>query len=284
MKFFRYIHNSNLKIGIVHHETMYEISSFANDIDFEFFESGNFERLLDDIGSMKFPIIHPQDIDKYLAPIARPSKIVCVGLNYNDHAKEIGAETPTEPVIFLKSTSAYSGPFDDIVLPRGSVKTDWEVELAFVIGKKAKYVSEEAALDYIAGYTLMNDITERSYQLERKGTWDKGKGCDTFAPIGPYLVTKDEVPNPDNLDLYLQVNGEYMQKSNTDNLIFTVPFMLSYISNFMTLYPGDLVSTGTPCGIGHGMNPPRYLKAGDEISLGIEGIGVARQMVVEGVW
>jgi 2-keto-4-pentenoate hydratase/2-oxohepta-3-ene-1,7-dioic acid hydratase in catechol pathway len=212
--------------------------------------------------------------------VKRPSKIVCIGLNYTDHAKETGAKLPDEPVIFLKSTTAITGPNDNIVIPRGSEKTDWEVELALVIGKRASYVNDEDAMHYVAGYCLHNDISERAYQLERGGTWDKGKGCDTFAPIGPWLVTKDEVPDVNNLRLWLSLNETVMQDSNTSNLLFKIPHLVSYVSQFMTLLPGDIISTGTPAGVGLGMSPNVYLRAGDVVELGIDGLGVARQQVV----
>jgi len=215
------------------------------------------------------------------SPVARPSKIVCIGLNYADHAKETGATPPAEPVIFLKSTTALVGPNDDIMIPKNSEKTDWEVELAVIIGKKASYVNEAEAMDYVAGYALHNDVSERAFQLERHGTWDKGKGCDTFAPMGPYLVTKDEIDDADNLRLWLKVNGKTMQDGTTANFIFRVPFIVSYVSQFMTLLPGDIISTGTPAGVGLGMNPQVYLKAGDIIELGIDGLGNAKQKVVK---
>ena len=208
-------------------------------------------------------------------------KIVCIGLNYSDHAREINATPPAEPVIFLKSTTALSGPCDDIVIPKNSTKTDWEVELGVVISKRASYVDEADAMDYVAGYVLHNDVSERAFQLERSGTWDKGKGCDTFAPIGPWLVTKDEIPDVHNLRLWLSVNGEMMQDGSTSNLIFNVPFVVSYVSQFMTLLPGDIISTGTPAGVGLGMNPQVYLKDGDVVELGIDGLGKARQEVVD---
>jgi len=213
------------------------------------------------------------------SPIARPSKIVCIGLNYADHAKETNAAIPTEPVIFLKSTSSLCGPFDDIIIPKNSEKTDWEVELAVVIEKKASYVDEANAMNYVAGYCLHNDVSERNFQLERNGTWDKGKGCDTFAPLGPWLVTKDEMRDVNNLRLWLSVNGRTMQDGTTSNLIFKIPFLVSYVSQFMSLLPGDVISTGTPAGVGLGMKPNVYLKDGDTVELGIDGLGKAKQNV-----
>jgi 2-keto-4-pentenoate hydratase/2-oxohepta-3-ene-1,7-dioic acid hydratase in catechol pathway len=207
-------------------------------------------------------------------------KIICVGLNYADHAKESGLPVPTEPVIFTKAISAINGPFDDVMLPRGSEKTDWEVELGIVIGKRARYVEQAQAQDHVAGYCIVNDVSERSFQLERGGTWDKGKGCDTFAPIGPWLVTPDEVGDLRDLALSLSVNGEICQQGNTRTMIFGVEEIVSYISQFITLEPGDLICTGTPPGVGAGMQPPRFLAAGDEMRLSIAGLGEQRQRVV----
>lgn len=209
--------------------------------------------------------------------IARPSKIVCIGLNYVDHAKESGMDIPKEPILFFKSTTSLVGPNDDVVIPKGSEKTDWEVELAIIIGKKASYVSEADAFDYVAGYALHNDYSERAYQLERGGQWVKGKSCDTFAPLGPFLATKDEIADPHNLKLWLKVNGVTRQNSSTNQLIFNVPQVVSYISQFMTLLPGDVISTGTPPGVGLGFKPPIFLKAGDVVELGIDGLGTSSQ-------
>jgi len=211
------------------------------------------------------------------SPIARPSKIICVGLNYSDHAKETGANIPDEPILFFKSTTALCGPNDDVVIPRNSQKTDWEVELAVVIGKKATYVDEEDAMNYIAGYALHNDYSERAFQIERGGQWVKGKSADTFAPLGPFLATKDEITDVHNLRLWLSVNEKKYQDGNTANLIFKIPFLVSYISQFMTLLPGDMISTGTPAGVGLGFNPPIYLKPGDVVELGIDGLGSSKQ-------
>jgi 2-keto-4-pentenoate hydratase/2-oxohepta-3-ene-1,7-dioic acid hydratase in catechol pathway len=214
------------------------------------------------------------------APVVRPSKIVCVGLNYAKHAEESGMEPPKEPVLFFKATSAIVGPHDDIVIPKGSVKTDWEVELAIVIGAKASYVSEKEALNHVAGYVLHNDVSEREFQIERSGQWVKGKSCDTFAPLGPFIATPDEVGNPNNIRLWLKLNGQTMQDSNTSDFIFNVQEVISHISQFMTLLPGDIISTGTPFGVGLGLNPPKYLIPGDEVELGIEGLGISKQKVV----
>lgn len=212
--------------------------------------------------------------------IGRVGKIICIGLNYKDHAIESGAEPPREPVIFGKWTSAINGPYDDVRLPRESTKTDWEVELGVVIGKEGRYIEESDALDHIAGYCVVNDISEREFQMERGGTWDKGKGCDTFAPIGPWLVTHDEVPDPGALHVWLEVDGHRYQDETTANLIFSVPVLVSYVSRFMTLMPGDLISTGTPSGVGMGQKPPVYLRAGQSMRLGIDGMGEQRQRVI----
>jgi ureidoglycolate lyase len=214
-------------------------------------------------------------------PVARPLNFVCIGLNYADHAAESNMPIPKEPIIFLKSLSAFQGPNDEVRIPRGSKKTDWEVELGVVIGKKAKYVPESAALEYVAGYCVVNDVSEREYQLERGGAWDKGKGCDTFGPVGPWLVTRDEVPDPQNLDLWLEVDGKRMQNGNTRTMIFGVAKLVSYVSHFITLYPGDIISTGTPPGVGAGMKPePVFLKPGQTMRLGIAGLGEQHQRVV----
>jgi 2,4-didehydro-3-deoxy-L-rhamnonate hydrolase len=219
--------------------------------------------------------------DRLGPPLRRPSKIVCIGLNFRDHAAETGAAIPAEPVIFFKSTTALVGPNDPLVMPRGATKVDWEVELAVVVGKAARYVAEAQALDHVAGYALHNDYSERSFQLERGGQWVKGKSADTFAPLGPFLATRDELPDPQRLPMWLKVNGEYRQRSSTGNMIFAVPMLVSYLSQFMTLLPGDVISTGTPAGVGLGMKPqPVYLKPGDVVELGIEGLGESRQEVV----
>jgi 2-keto-4-pentenoate hydratase/2-oxohepta-3-ene-1,7-dioic acid hydratase in catechol pathway len=209
--------------------------------------------------------------------VAGTGKFICIGLNYSDHAAETGATVPPEPIIFMKASSAIVGPNDDVVIPRGSEKTDWEVELGVVIGKTAKYVSEADALDYVAGYCLTNDVSERAFQAERSGQWTKGKSCDTFGPIGPWLVTKDEVADPQNLGMWLKVNGETMQNGSSKTMVYGVAFLVAYLSQFMSLHPGDIISTGTPPGVGLGMKPPRFLKAGDVVELGIEGLGTQKQ-------
>lgn len=211
--------------------------------------------------------------------VAGTGKFICVGLNYSDHAAETGATVPPEPIIFMKATSAIAGPNDTLLIPRGSQKTDWEVELGVVIGRTAKYVSEAEALDYVAGYCTVHDVSERAFQTERHGQWTKGKSCDTFGPIGPWLVTKDEVADPQNLPMWLNVNGETMQSGSTKTMVYGVAFLVSYLSQFMSLHPGDIISTGTPPGVGMGMRPPRYLKPGDVVELGIEGLGSQKQQV-----
>jgi 2-keto-4-pentenoate hydratase/2-oxohepta-3-ene-1,7-dioic acid hydratase in catechol pathway len=212
--------------------------------------------------------------------VAGTGKFICIGLNYSDHAAETGATVPPEPIIFMKATSAIVGPDDDLVIPRGSNKTDWEVELGVVIGRTAKYVSEAEALDYVAGYCTVHDVSERAFQTERSGQWTKGKSCDTFGPIGPWLVTKDEIADPQNLGLWLKVNGETVQDGSTRTMVYGCAFLVSYLSQFMSLHPGDIISTGTPPGVGLGMKPPRFLKAGDVVELGVEGLGSQRQRVV----
>jgi len=217
------------------------------------------------------------------ACVAGTGKFICIGLNYSDHAAETGATVPPEPIIFMKATSAIVGPNDDVIIPRGSVKTDWEVELGVIIGKTAKYVSEADAMDYVAGYCLTNDVSERAFQAERSGQWTKGKSCDTFGPIGPWLVTKDEIPDPQNLGMWLKVNGETMQNGSSRTMVYGVRYLVSYLSQFMSLHPGDVISTGTPPGVGLGMKPPRFLKAGEVVELGIEGLGTQRQTFVADV-
>jgi 2-keto-4-pentenoate hydratase/2-oxohepta-3-ene-1,7-dioic acid hydratase in catechol pathway len=220
----------------------------------------------------KLPILKAQR--RIGPPVPRPMNFVCIGLNYADHAAETGGKIPKEPIIFLKSLSAFSGPFDDIKIPRGSEKTDWEVELGVVIGSRASYVSEAEAMDHVAGYCVVNDVSERSYQMERAGTWDKGKGCDTFGPVGPYLVTKDEVPDPQNLALWTEVDGKRMQNGNTSTMVYGVKMLVSYVSQFITLHPGDIIATGTPPGVGLGVKPnPVFLRPGQQVKAGVEGLG-----------
>ena len=256
-----------------------DAAGFGSDYNEAFFASDGLSRLRSwlDKNSASAPRV-PDNVR--LGPaVCRPSKIVCIGLNYRDHAAETGAKIPTEPVIFFKSTTSLVGPNDDLVIPKNATKVDWEVELAIVIGKRALYASKEFALDHVAGYVLHNDYSERSFQLERSGQWVKGKSCDTFAPLGPFLATRDEVRDPGNLKMWLKVNGEMRQNSSTANMIFDAATLVSYVSEFMTLLPGDVISTGTPAGVGLGMKPPQYLNAGDVVELGIEGLGESRQHV-----
>lgn len=280
MKLIRHGNFGQEKIGVQIDAKHYDLSAFGEDYNEQFFESNGIERLTKYISENKAQLKEISPDSRIGAPIARPSKIVCIGLNYLDHANETGAAIPKEPIIFFKSTTSIVGPFDNIMLPENSEKTDWEVEFGVVIGKTARYVEEASALEYVAGYVLINDVSEREFQLERGGTWDKGKGCDTFAPIGPYLVTKDEMPDISNVGLWLSVNGEKHQNGTTKNLIFSVPELIAYVSKFMTLLPGDVISTGTPAGVGLGYKPPVYLKAGDVVELGADGLGVSRQTVV----
>ena len=279
MKLVRWGLNGEEKPGIWVDGKMLDVSAHIRDYDAAFLAGGGLQQLTATLESNSFPVL-PANI-RLGCPVANPSKIICVGLKYAKHAAETGAAVPLEPIIFLKATSAITGPYDVIQIPRNSTKTDWEVELAVVIGKRASYVTLETAMDYVAGYCLHNDVSERAFQLERGGTWDKGKGCDSFAPLGPWLVTKDEIPNPHNLRLWLKVNEQTMQDGNTDDLIFDIPTLVSYISSFMTLLPGDIISTGTPSGVGMGIKPaPIYLKPGDVVELGIDGLGCAQQTVV----
>ncbi|HEV2478094.1 MAG TPA: fumarylacetoacetate hydrolase family protein [Puia sp.] len=263
--------------GIVLDGKYYDTSGLGEDYNEQFFGTGGLDRLKKYIARNQLKEL-PKGT-RLGSPIARPSKIVCIGLNYVDHAKETNATPPPEPVIFMKSTTALVGPNDNIVIPKDSKKTDWEVELALVIGKKASYVEEKDAMNYIAGYCLHNDVSEREFQIERSGTWDKGKGCDTFAPMGPWLATQDEIKDVHNLRLWLTVNGKKMQDGTTANLIFNIPFLIAYTSRFMTLLPGDVISTGTPAGVGLGMKPNVYLQPGDVVELGIDNLGQARQNV-----
>lgn len=277
MKILRFGESGNEKPGVLINNEIIDVSAFGEDFGEKFFESDGLARLSTWIkaNAGKQPKVSPEI--RLGAPFTRPSKIICIGLNYTKHALESNMPLPTEPIIFFKATTALAGPNDALVIPRDSVKTDWEVELAVVIGKTASYVEEKDAMDHVAGFCLHNDYSEREFQLERNGQWVKGKSCDTFAPIGPYLVTKDEVSDFNNLHMWLKVNGKMMQDNNTDDMIFEVPYLVSYISRFMTLLPGDIISTGTPAGVGLGFKPPIFVKPGDVIELGIEGLGVQRQ-------
>ncbi|SPZ94775.1 Ureidoglycolate lyase [Sphingobacterium multivorum] len=280
MKIFRYGAKGSEKAGVILNEKKYDVSE------------GNFNitaislRILQIWKRLQAYIIEKGDKLKEIAdderigtPLEAPSKILCVGLNFDDHVKETKLQQASEPIVFMKSVSAFNGPFDGITLPKFSVKSDWETEFAIVIGKKASYVTEEEALDHVFGYVLHNDVTEREFQIERGGTWDKGKGCDTFAPIGPFIATKDEITDIDNLRIWLKLNGEIMQDGNTSDFIYRVPKLISYLSHFMSLLPGDIISTGSPAGSGMGKSPQRFLKDGDVIEYGIDGLGSAKQVI-----
>lgn len=279
MKLIRFGQINKEKTGIIINDEYYDTSSFGEDYNEHFFESDGLGRLQKYIESNKGMLPKVSKDIRLGSPVARPSKIICIGLNYADHARETKAAIPTEPIIFFKSTSAICGPDDTVIIPKNSRKTDWEVELSVVISKRASYVEEANALDYVAGYCLHNDLSEREFQIERNGQWVKGKSCDTFAPLGPFMATQDEIEDVNNLRLWLTVNGEKMQDGNTTNLIFNIPFIISYLSQFMSLLPGDVISTGTPAGVGLGMNPQVFLKAGDIIELGIDGLGTSTQHV-----
>lgn len=280
MKLIRFGEFNNEKPGVHINGVNYDVSTFVNDYNESFFANDGLTSLAKILDEQKDNLHSIPENERIGSPVARPSKIICIGLNYVDHAKETNSTPPTEPVIFMKATTALCGPFDNVVIPKNSIKTDWEVELAVIIGTKASYVGTENALQYVAGYCLHNDISEREFQLEKGGTWDKGKGCDTFAPIGPWLVTKDEIPDIHNVKLWLNVNGKQMQNGSTANLIFKIPFLVSYVSQFMTLLPGDIISTGTPAGVGLGFNPQIYLKDGDSMELGIDGLGTSKQTCI----
>lgn len=280
MKLIRFGEAGKEKPGILIGEKRLDVSSIVTDYNEAFFEENGLEKLKKALESN--PALPEVDSAVRLgSPVARPSKIICIGLNYVDHCVETGAPIPTEPIIFFKSTTALCGPNDDLVIPKNSEKTDWEIELAFVVGKKASYVEEADAMDYVAGYCLHNDYSERGFQLERGGQWAKGKGCDTFAPLGPFMATTDEIADVNNLSMWLTVNGKTYQNSNTLNLVFKIPYLVHYLSQFMTLLPGDVISTGTPPGVGLGIKPnPVYIKAGDVIELGMEGLGSSKQVAV----
>ena len=280
MKLIRFGEAGKERAGVQIEGKYYDVSDFVTNYDESFFENGGLDNLSQYVEENKGILAEISSDVRLGAPFARPSKIVCIGLNYKDHAAETGAAIPAEPIIFMKSTTALVGPNDTVIIPKNSKKTDWEVEFGIVIGKKATYVEESEALDFVAGYVLHNDVSEREFQIERGGTWDKGKGCDTFAPMGPVLTTKDEIPDINNVNLWLKVNGKTYQNGNTKNLIFSVPFIVSYVSQFMTLLPGDVISTGTPAGVGLGFNPPIYLKEGDVIELGADYLGEQRQEVI----
>jgi 2,4-diketo-3-deoxy-L-fuconate hydrolase len=262
--------------------TRLDVSNIVTDYDERFFGDGGFDALRRWLDRNESTAPRVSASIRLGPPISRPSKIICIGVNYREHVAESGAEVPREPVVFMKATSSLIGPNDPVVIPKNAKKLDWEVELAVVIGKKAAYITKEESLEFVAGYTLHNDYSERSFQLERGGQWVKGKSADTFAPVGPFLATRDEIPNPNNLAMWLKVNNEFRQNSNTSEMIFDVSTLISYVSEFMTLLPGDVISTGTPAGVGLGMHPPQYLKPGDVVNLGIERLGESQQKI--GAW
>jgi 2-keto-4-pentenoate hydratase/2-oxohepta-3-ene-1,7-dioic acid hydratase in catechol pathway len=282
MKLLRYGAKGKEKPGILDkNNQIRDLSFLITDIGGDVLLADNLHRIAD-INLQDLPVIKN---DPRIGPcVAGVGKFLCIGLNYRDHAAETGAALPYEPVLFSKATSAISGPNDNIIIPRGSKKTDWEVELGIIIGKPAKYIDEKDALDYVAGYCIVNDVSERAFQKEGTGQWIKGKSCDTFGPIGPYLVTKDEIPDPQQLDLWLEVDGHRYQQGNTKNMIFGIAFLISYLSRFFTLYPGDIIATGTPAGVGMGIKPtPIYLTAGQVVHLGITGLGEQTQKLVDDI-
>jgi 2,4-didehydro-3-deoxy-L-rhamnonate hydrolase len=281
MKLIRFGERGREKPGVILAEgKRVDVSAFGADYNEAFFGGDGPRKLKSwlEKNASSAPQIAPSV--RLGSPICRPSKIICIGLNYRDHAEETKAETPQEPVLFFKATTALVGPNDALMMPRNASKVDWEVELAVVIGKRASYIAKEKAMDHVAGFALHNDYSERAFQLEHGGQWVKGKSCDTFAPLGPFLATPDEVPNVGKLHMWLKVNGTMRQNSSTANMIFDVPTLVSYVSEFMTLLPGDLISTGTPAGVGLGMDPQVYLQSGDVVELGIEGLGESRQQVL----
>lgn len=275
MKLLRYGESKNEKPGLLDSEgRIRDLSGKIPDLSGEFLR----DKLFQNIDVDTLPVVEGE---QRLGPcVANVGKFICIGLNYADHAAETGAPVPAEPVVFMKATSAITGPNDGIIKPLGSTKLDWEVELGIVIGKEARYIEEQQAMDHIAGYCVVHDVSERHFQLECGGQWDKGKGCDSFGPIGPWLVTRDEIPDPNGLDIWLKVNGVTFQQSNTRNMIFGPAQLVSYLSRFMSLQPGDIISTGTPPGVGLGQKPPKFLAVGDEVELGIDGLGVQKQTVM----
>jgi 2-keto-4-pentenoate hydratase/2-oxohepta-3-ene-1,7-dioic acid hydratase in catechol pathway len=281
MKLIRFGKQGEEKPGIqLDNGNLIDVSSKFHDYDEKFFSSEGLKNLKEWLNENQESAPKLDNSVRLGPPIARPSKIICIGLNFKDHAEESGFDTPNEPVIFGKATSALSGPNDDIVIPKGSEQTDWEVELAVVIGKRASYIEESEALNHVAGFVLHNDVSERSFQKDRGGQWIKGKSADTFAPLGPFMATADEIDDLNNMKMWLKVNGEQMQDGNTSNLIFGVQHVISYLSQFMSLLPGDVISTGTPAGVGMGMSPEKYLKPGDIVELGIDCLGSSKQNVV----
>jgi len=280
MKTLRYRDGNSEKPGVLDSdENIRDVSSLINDWD-------NTTVTIEKLESIKSvdlsTLPKAEKVDSLAPPISKISvgKFICIGLNYSDHAAETGMEVPKEPIMFMKATSAICGPNDDIIIPKNSSKSDWEVELGVIIGKEAKYISENQSQDHIAGYCVVNDLSEREFQFDHMGQWVKGKSCDTFGPIGPYLVTKDEIPNPQNLRMWLDLNDKRMQQGSTTTMVYGVNFLISYISQFMSLQPGDIISTGTPPGVGFGQKPPVYLKPGDKLQLGIEKLGEQNQKVI----
>ncbi|RAJ88267.1 2-keto-4-pentenoate hydratase/2-oxohepta-3-ene-1,7-dioic acid hydratase in catechol pathway [Chitinophaga dinghuensis] len=279
MKLIRYGNPGEEKPGIMLNDTYYDTAALGEDYTNDFLSNGGLERLATFIRKEQ---LQPIPADARLGvPLANPGKIVCVGLNYRDHIAETGFIPESEPILFLKAMSALNGPFDGVTIPKNSQETDWETELGVVIGKKGTNINPEESMDYIAGYILHNDISERAYMKKRGGTWDKGKGCNTFAPLGPWFVTKDEIPDPGQLSIWLKLNGELMQNGHTSDLICNVPNLIAYISEFFGLFPGDIISTGSPAGSGTGRMPQRFLQPGDIIEYGIDGLGTARQQMRE---
>jgi len=277
MKLLRYGEPGAERPGILDGDTIRDLSGVIDDWDSVNINKLTFAR----IAALDLNTLPVVDSSVRIGPcVANPGKVICIGLNYSDHAAEAGMDVPPEPVVFFKATSAVCGPDDNVVIPRNSEKTDWEVELGVVIGRHAKYVGEAEALDHVAGYCVVNDVSERAFQIERAGQWVKGKSADSFGPIGPWLVSRDEIADPQKLDLWLEINGERRQNGNTDTMVYGVVHLVSYLSQFMSLHPGDVISTGTPPGVGMGMKPPTYLKSGDRIELGVEGLGVQKQNVV----
>ena len=279
MKLLRYGNPGSERPGLLDSNgKLRDLSAHVKDISGEFLQPETLDKLRQ-LDPQSLPLVSGEP--RLGACVGKVGKFICIGLNYADHAAETGAEIPKEPVIFSKWTSAIVGPNDDVEIPRDSVKTDWEVELGVVIGTGGRYISEADALSHVAGYCVINDVSEREFQIERGGTWDKGKGCDTFGPTGPWLVTADEIPDPHQLNLWLEVDGKRYQNGNTRTMIFQIPEIISYLSRFMSLQPGDIISTGTPPGVGLGQKPPVYLKAGQVMHLGIEGLGEQRQKTVQ---
>ncbi|MDQ7947934.1 MAG: fumarylacetoacetate hydrolase family protein [Pedobacter sp.] len=279
MHLFRFGKKDQERPGVIFKGKKLDVSAFGEDYSELFFQHDGIARLKEYVAENEGNLPVVGDGERFGPPVTRPSKLICIGLNYRDHAIESGAQIPTEPIVFFKSTTAICGPNDDLIIPKGSEKTDWEVEIAVVIGKKASYIEKEDALEHVAGYLLHNDYSERAFQLERGGQWVKGKSCDTFAPLGPYLVLKEDIENVQELGMWLKVNGELMQESTTSEMIFDIPYLVSYLSQFMTLLPGDVITTGTPAGVGLGFKPPKYLKPGDVVELGIEKLGTSKQHV-----